>query len=168
MTESFCREYQCSEEFDYEPETGQQFLPVTRTFYPSAAAERPEMPNSQYLPAGVAGIYREALSAFGAQLPISTGFGLRAIIEAVCIDKGIDGRNLEHRIDGLAAIGLITSAAATILHSLRFMGNAAAHEMKAHSVQEIATALDIVEILLQNVYVLPKLAERLPAATKSG
>ena len=54
--------------------------------------------------------------------------------------------------------------AATILHNLRFMGNAAAHEMKAHSIQEISTALDIVEILLQNVYVLPKLAEVLPAA----
>jgi len=35
--------------------------------------------------------------------------------------------------------------------------------MKAHSIQEISTTLDIVEILLQNVYVLPRLAEVLPA-----
>jgi hypothetical protein len=35
--------------------------------------------------------------------------------------------------------------------------------MKAHSVDEISTALDAIEILLQNVYVLPRLAESLPA-----
>ena len=44
-----------------------------------------------------------------------------------------------------------------------FYGKRSAHEMKAHSIQEISTTLDIVEILLQNVYVLPRLAEVLPA-----
>ena len=164
MTESFCREYQCSEEIDYDPNTGEAYLPVERTFYPSPTNGRAEMSNAHHLPVGVAAIYREALSALTAQLPISAGFGMRAILEAVCLDKGISGRNLEARIDALASTGLITSAAATILHSLRFMGNAAAHEMKAHTTQEISTALDIVELLLQNVYVLPKHAEALPAA----
>lgn len=164
MTESFCKEYQCSEEMDYDPNTEQPFLPVERTLYPSPTTGRAEMPAAHHLPTGVAAIYRETLAALGAQLPISAGFAIRAIIEAVCIDKAIPGRNLELRIDGLNSTGLITSAAAAILHNLRFMGNAAAHEMKAHSIQEISTALDIVEILLQNVYVLPKLAEVLPVA----
>lgn len=120
------------------------------------------MQKSHCLPAGVAPIYREAVAASSAQLPISSGFGIRAIIEAVCKDKDIKGQNLENRIDGLVSAGLITPAAATMLHSLRFMGNAAAHEMKAHSLEEISNALDIVEILLQNVYVLPSLAESVP------
>src|SRR5690606_22268304 len=114
---------------------------------------------------GVAAIYRETVAAFVAHLPISGGLGLRAIIKSVCTDYSIQGRHLEGRIDGLQSSGLITPAAATILHSLRFMGNAAAHEMKAHSTEEIANALDIVEILLQNVYVLPQLAKAVP---KSG
>ena len=55
-------------------------------------------------------------------------------------------------------------SAAEILHGLRFMGNAAAHEMKAHSIKNIETALDVVEILLKQVYVLPNLAKSLPKA----
>lgn len=162
MNESFCREYQCSEEMDHDPNTGEAFLPIERTFYPNPTTGRAEMTSSHYLPAGVAAIYREALSALGTQLLISAGFAMRAIIEAVCIDKAINGQNLKDRIDELSSTGLITAASATIFHSLRFMGNAATHEMRAHSIQEISIALDIVEILLQNVYVLPKLAEVLP------
>jgi hypothetical protein len=161
MMESFCREYQCSEETEYDVNTGQEYLPTTRTFYPTPSDARPEMHGAHHLPASVLPIYREALFASANDLPISAGFAIRAIIEAVCIDKAVPGRTLAKRIDGLASTGLITSAAAVILHNLRFMGNAAAHEMKAHSSAEISTAIDIAEILLQNVYVLPNLAQKL-------
>ena len=51
--------------------------------------------------------------------------------------------------------GLMPKSAAEILHGLRFMGNAAAHELKARSIKNIETALvetalDVVEILLQH------------------
>jgi hypothetical protein len=162
MTESFCREDRCSEEMDLDPDTGEATLAVTKTFYPNPSASRSEIENAHHLPVAVHAIYREALAAHAAQLPISVGFAVRAIIEAVCIDKQIPGYNLEQKIDGLAAAGLITADSAKILHSLRFMGNAAAHQIKAHKAQELGTALDIADILLQNVYVLPQLANKLP------
>jgi hypothetical protein len=72
------------------------------------------------------------------------------------------GRDLKERIGALQAAGFITPDGAEILNHLRQMGNAAAHEMKAHTQDEINAAFDVLEYLLQGVYVLPKLAERLP------
>lgn len=80
----------------------------------------------------------------------------------MCKEKSIAGRNLEVKINNLASRGLITPEAATILHSLRFMGNKAAHEIKAHNEAEMNAAFDVIEILLQSVYVLPRRARQLP------
>ncbi len=45
------------------------------------------------------------------------------------------------------------------------MGNAAAHEMKAHTLKELNAGFDVVEYLLKGVYILPKQAENLPSAS---
>jgi len=42
------------------------------------------------------------------------------------------------------------------------MGNAAAHEVKPHSAEDLAVGLDVVEYVLNGVYLLPKLASNLP------
>jgi hypothetical protein len=107
-------------------------------------------------------IYKETHAALCSELPILAGIGIRAIIEAVCKDKKIKGRNLEEKIDALVAKGLTTPAGAKILHSLRFLGNDAAHEVKAHSTEELASALSVAEHLLQSVYILPGIAKALP------
>jgi hypothetical protein len=162
MTEAFRHEHCFSEDRIVNAETGEEELDVTLKHYPAPLDGREKMENAHYLPSSVSIIYNETLACHAAQLPISTGFGIRAIIEAVCTDKVIAGWNLEKKIDGLSEGGLITADSAKILHGLRFMGNAAAHEMKAHAAQELSTAFDIVDILLQNVYVLPQLARNLP------
>jgi hypothetical protein len=63
-------------------------------------------------------------------------------------------------------LNLIIQTEAEILHDLRFMGNKAAHEVKAHSTQELNLAFDVVEHLLKTVYILPEQAKRLPGASK--
>jgi hypothetical protein len=100
-----------------------------------------------------------------AELSIMAGFGIRAIVEAICKDNEMEGRNLQQKIDSLVNAGLITQAGATILHNLRFMGNAAAHEMKAHAPKELNAAFDAVDYLLKGVYILPKQAQNLPSAS---
>lgn len=164
LTISFCESTVCSEDVEYD-EHGNTYYPKTRKFFPSRIAGRPTMQEVYLLPQGVQQIYEEAHGALCAELQIMAGFGIRAIVEAVCKDKGMLGGNLKERIDALAKSGLITAAGAEILHHLRFMGNAAAHEMKAHSPSEMNAAFDVVEYLLQGVYVLPKQAEMLPKAT---
>ena len=44
---------------------------------------------------------------------VLSAIGLRALIEAVCRDRGISGSNLEKLIDGLAINGVLSTAQET-------------------------------------------------------
>ena len=80
----------------------------------------------------------------------------------MCKDRGAKGRNLERRLDNLVEQGVLTKADAQILHSLRIMGNDAAHEVKPHKVQDLTLAMDVIENALQSIYILPERAAKLP------
>lgn len=161
-TVSFCVESACSEDVDYDPDTGEAFLPKSYQLYPSRAAGRPEMDSIHEVPFGICSVYRETRSALCSNQPILAGIGIRAIVEAVCNDRGATGKNLEERIDNLATMKIVTEEGAKILHNLRFMGNDAAHEVKAHKVEELDIAFGVVEYLLHGVYIIPKQAAKLP------
>lgn len=163
---SFCECSSSSEDLDMDPR-GDLRPQVTRKFFPNRIAGRSVMQDMHLLPIGVRTIYEEAHAALCAELAIMAGFGIRAIVEAVCKNKAITGDNLKSKIDRLATDGHITQAGKDILHHLRFMGNAAAHEMKSHDASEMNAAFDVVEYLLQGVYVLPERAKRLPKPRKA-
>jgi hypothetical protein len=59
-------------------------------------------------------------------------------------------------------MGVLTKENADILHSLRNMGNDAAHLVIPHSEEELNVAFDVVENLLYSVYLLPLKAKKLP------
>jgi len=161
LSVSFCEEALCSADIMY----GEENPPVERRLFPNRIVGRAMMEGAQQLPESVYGIYEEAHNALCAELLIMAGFGVRAILEAVCKDRGIAGRNLKIKIDKLAEAGLITPSGATILQHLRSMGNAAAHEMKLHAQFQISAAFDVIEYLLQGVYILPEWAGLLPKST---
>jgi hypothetical protein len=85
--------------------------------------------------------------------------GLRALLEGICRDKGIEGANIEERIDGLKR--LLPENIVTSLHSLRFMGNQAAHELDPPSSYDLYVALDICDELLSFLYELDYKTSRL-------
>jgi hypothetical protein len=87
--------------------------------------------------------------------------GIRALVEAVCSAESAKGRTLENKIDDLVKKGILTAKNAQILHRTRLLGNRAAHEIEAPSDPELDVAFDIVENLLETVYIIPKKAERL-------
>lgn len=160
---SFCHESRCSEDLVLCAD-GSEELRRTRKLYPPRVPGRPQMRRVYELPHPLLEIYKETHSAFCNGLPILAGIGLRAIVEAVCMQKSSTGKDLKQKIDSLVSLGLITPEGARILHSLRFMGNKAAHEVKKHTEAEIDAAFDVIEILLQAVYVSPKRAAKLPPA----
>jgi len=98
------------------------------------------------------GIYKEAVQAFNNQMGMLCGIGIRALIEGICADQEVTGKNLEAKINGLANI--LPKNIVTNLHSLRFMGNEAAHELNAPSQEELQLALEICEDLLNYLYEL--------------
>ena len=114
---------------------------------------------TRYLPANVRRIYDETLMALSNQAPVLAGIGLRALLETVCKEKSATGNDLLKKIDSLVGTGILTPAGAAILHKIRALGNAAAHEVKPHSDRQLGLAMDIVEHLLKDVYILPKQVE---------
>jgi hypothetical protein len=107
-------------------------------------------------------IYEETHSALCNEELILAGIGIRAIVEAVCTHRGLTSGNLQSKINDLESTGAVTADGAKILHSLRFMGNAAAHETKAHTPPELGTGFEVVENILFNSLILPLRVTKLP------
>ncbi len=135
--------------------------------YPHGQGEREAIKQTSDLPPKVRLIYKEVIGAINAQLPVLTGIGLRALIEAVCREQGIEGKTLEALITGLADKGILSRTQADILHTHRFLGNAAAHEITPAQPTELVAALDIAENVLRTIYVLPGLSKQVKTGRKT-
>jgi hypothetical protein len=159
-TVSFCEESRCTEDV-VQGKNGDLELELTQKVYPGRVAGRPLLEDYYRLPHGVAQIYKQTHEALCYKQTILAGIGLRAIVEAVCEEKTATGSSLLKRIDDLTSKGVITSSGAEILHNIRLMGNASAHEARANSEEELSTALEVVEHLLLGVYLIPQKAAKL-------
>ncbi len=113
------------------------------------------------LPESMGHIYSETIIASNAGALTLAGGGLRAIVEAICIDRKVSGQDLQKKIDDLVAKGLLAKPQADLLHEERYIGNAALHEILPPAKQEIEDGLVIVEGLMNTIYILPLRAERL-------
>lgn len=123
------------------------------TYPPKPKIER-GLKRTYELPDKIRMIYDESISAYNANCPLLTGVAFRAIIEAICIEESISGKNLEVRINGLVRQKLITEKEAKRLHSIRFIGNDSVHEMKVPKDRSLRLVLNIVEHLLNNLYLI--------------
>lgn len=112
-----------------------------------------------YLPTNVRRIYDETLQALSNQSPVLAGIGLRALLEAVCKDQHATGKILLEQIDNLVSKKVLTPVSASFLHKIRALGNSSAHEVKPHNNRQLEVAMNIVEHLLKDVYILPKQVE---------
>ena len=128
--------------------------------YPSRVEERKTLGNEEhYLPSKIRGIYKETLGALNNNSPVLAGIGLRALIETICKEKNAAGNNLYKKIDDLVVKQILTPAGSSILHKIRTLGNDAAHEVKPHSEKQLGLAMDVVEHVLNDVYIIPKKVE---------
>lgn len=131
------------------------------TLYPSRLEGRRDIGDeARFLPAETRQIYTETLQALSNNSPVLAGIGLRALVETICKERNATGKNLLEKIDNLAEQRILTPGSAKILHKVRTLGNAAAHEVKPHSEKQLGFAMDIVEHLLKDVYIIPKLVEQ--------
>lgn len=153
---SFRHESYNSEEYEQTGEDDYREI-VHETLYPSRLLGRKGLgDDTRYLPDTVCLIYDETLAALINNSPVLTGIGLRALLETICKEKNAVGNDLYKKIDGLVAANILTSTRADILHKIRTLGNAAAHEVKPHNASQLGLALDVIEHLLKEVYILPK------------
>lgn len=165
---SYCEISRFSEDWDHDPDTGEAFIPPTIKQYPGEDPIPEPFDGSDQIPQLVLRAYEETRIAFLRGLPVLCGLGLRTVIEAVALDRKINGGSLYDRIQKMFGTGLITKADSEYLHSLRFIGNSAAHEITPHGEGELKSALKIVEHLLRGIYVLPQIAANLPTKERNA
>ncbi len=83
------------------------------------------------------------------------------LIEGICDNKKIKGKNLEDRINGL--VGYLPQNIVANLHGFRFMGNEALHKMTAPKPEDLRLAIEVSEDLLNYLYELDYKVSRLTA-----
>lgn len=165
---AFRKVYTNSENIDGDPSTGETWLYEDVTIHPSRVAGRNKLRQMDFLPWQIAKIYDETHAALCSKQPILAGIGIRALVEAVCQEEQATGKNLEQKIDDLVTLELLTKSGAEMLHTTRILGNAAAHEVKPQSEKNLSLAMDVIEHLLTDVYILPNATAKLPKRKKSG
>ncbi|MGD0707233.1 MAG: DUF4145 domain-containing protein [Anaerolineaceae bacterium] len=111
-------------------------------------------------------LYRETIQSFNNGLAILCAAGLRALIEGICDDKGMEGKNLEAKIDSLKNI--LPANIVTNIHGFRFIGNAAIHELNPPKIEALQLAIEIVEDLLNFLYELDYKTSRLSRYRQTG
>ncbi len=159
---SFRRTSSCTENID--PITGD--LAENETLYPERAQGRKPIEGYEDFPHKTKRVYLETLKALSSGMPLLAAIGLRALIESICLEQKTKSRTLAKGIDELAANGLLSQKQAEFLHSHRFMGNVAAHEIEAPKPEHLIAALEIAETLLKTIYILPEIAEQIKPKTK--
>lgn len=108
----------------------------------------------------LAALYTEAMTCYNRKALILCAAGLRALLEGICEDKRIKGKNLKLKIEGLKAL-LPNKNIIRNLHHFRFMGNEAVHELAAPKRTELALAISVIEDLLNFFYELDYKASQL-------
>ncbi|MFA0158652.1 DUF4145 domain-containing protein [Vibrio sp. 10N.261.46.A3] len=135
----------------FDEQFGEWITPISDEIYPKA---NKGSLGAKRFPLVVKKIYEESCQAYRDKAYTLTGIGFRATIEAVCNDQEIKGKELSTRINNLATKGLISKKDSTRLHSIRFLGNDAAHDIKEPTNDALEAALVIIEHLLNTVYIL--------------
>jgi len=127
---------------------------ITIDTYPNKINIKSNIENVYSLPKKIKIVYNESIKAFNNNCYLLTGVGFRAVIEAICIDKKVAGRNLEKKINNLIKQKLITEKEANRLHSIRFLGNDSVHDMSVPKKEKLMLVLYIIEHLLNNLYLI--------------
>lgn len=127
--------------------------------YPQPLKNYRAIKEPHLLPTQIKIVYKETLDALRSNSFLLAGVGFRAVVEAICIDKEIAGRNLELKIDSLSKNRYITDKEAERLHAVRFMGNDSVHEMAVPTERALYVVLEIIEHLLNNLYIIDQHAK---------
>jgi hypothetical protein len=159
---------------------------TSESVYPPRLYRKPK--DFADLPANLDQLYRETISAFNDSSLLFTAGGLRALVEGICADQGVEdgpkrdrnsgqyltrdghvlrGDNLECKIEGLAERRVLLDRQAAFLHEHRLLGNKALHALDVPDKQTLNTAANILEHIMEGLYNLQAQADEL-AAVRQG
>jgi len=97
-------------------------------------------------------IYKETIFTYNNKVFILCAAGIRAILEGICKDKDIIEGKLNEKIKKMREQNFIIPLHEDVLHKLRFLGNEALHDLQTPAEEEIVSALDIIEHIIESLY----------------
>ncbi|WP_342026104.1 DUF4145 domain-containing protein [Cytobacillus pseudoceanisediminis] len=123
-------------------------------FYPEPAERLDKIQNVSFknLPDSLFLLISEVHIAYWGKLYTLCSVGLRMVVEAICIDKGVEGNRLVDKINNLKNCGFITHIQADILHQIRLLGNKTAHEILIHKEELLLEGINVINSILFNIY----------------
>jgi hypothetical protein len=146
---------------DYDAEIGE--IPGTITYYPAPLTTRMTFENDlEALPEGVREVYEEAHKALSIGLRVLSAIGIRALVEAVCMERKAKSWGLKDKLDDLVKANLLTRDEEKILIRVAVLGDAGAHRAQPGTDEALNAAMEVAEHLLVKLYRLPVIARQLP------
>jgi hypothetical protein len=153
---------------DLDPRTGEPWPSVS--FHPPRSSHHATKKHYETIPHQLDSIYSEVIQTFNTGAHILCAAGLRALLEAICIDRepSLAGPKirLPQKIDGLKSS--VPEKIVQNLHGFRFLGDKALHELEPPKPKELALAIEVMEDVLNVVYELDYKSGRLFRLVSSG
>ena len=132
---------------------GREEMYSVHASYPVKEGELMPISTPWTFPRPVLKVYGETVKAINVGCFTLASAGFRAVIESICLDKGVSGRTLEAKINNMQKAGIITLADRDRFHAVRFLGNDSVHEIKTPERSTLLVVLEIIEGILKNLYV---------------
>lgn len=123
------------------------------------------------LPDNIVASLQEAIKCHAAGCYRAAALMIRRVLEEICDDKGLTGKDLQTRLAGISTVAAIPVELVTAANDLRLMGNDAAHIVaKTYDdigEQEVNIAISLAKELLKAVYQYSALLAQLHAYRKT-
>ncbi len=134
-----------------------------RTYPPRIARRRPRWMNK--LPKPMREMLRQAYVALDSNCPALTTMGARAVLDMLLVEQVGDVGGFGKKLKALEESGVVGQKNRLILETALDAGSAAAHRGHQAAADDVNAVMDILENLLQAVYQLDSLADRLRRTT---
>ena len=134
-----------------------------RIYPPPAARHQPQW--LRKLPLKMHLLMKQVYTALDANSRALALMGARAVVDLVLVEKIGDVGGFKDKLKAAEADGIIGSKNREVLDAALDAGNAATHRGHQATSDDVHAVMDIVENLLQAVYHLESLADRLKRAT---
>ncbi|ACZ09444.1 Uncharacterised protein [Sebaldella termitidis] len=122
---------------------------LTNTFYPTRNIKSLKKKTYIKIPQKLRVIYNEIIDSYNNSCLLLCSIGLRTLLEAVCVDKGIVSGNLMNKIVNST---FITDNIKKNLHGIRYLGNDATHDFISPKKEDLELTIKILEDILNTVY----------------
>ena len=111
---------------------------------------------SESVPINIRDVYLKTLKILKIN-PEAFCVQIRRLLEFVCIDKGIKGKNLDKMLKEMTAKGLIPKVLSEMSDNLRVLGNLGAHALENVEITSYDASLanDFFKAIIEYVYVAP-------------